>query len=108
MKHLDLTNLYSAKNRIAQIRGFYNHVAVYLVVNMTLLLLREKMTFILLSKRVIGTPELLNTIDWDVFGIPIIWGIALIFHAISVFGAPLLFGRKWEERQLKKYFKNNN
>lgn len=108
MKNPDFTKYKRAKKRVAQIRGFYNHLAVYLVVNIVLFLLQDKMTFILLSKRVFGSPEFLDKINWDVFGTPIIWGIALTFHAINVFGEPLLFGRKWEERQLKKYLKNDN
>jgi len=103
MKNNDFAKLERAKKRVADIRGFYNHVAIYLVVNLILFLLRDKMTFILLSKRVFGSPEFLDGIDWDVFGTPIIWGTALLFHAFCVFGEPFFFGKKWENRKIEQF-----
>lgn len=111
MKNNEYTKLERAKQRIAQLRGFYNHLAVYLIVNTVLLLLRGKMTFILLSKQVFGSPEILDNIDWDVFGTPIVWGIALVLHAVSVFGQPYFFGQGWEKRKIEQFMsqdKNQN
>lgn len=103
MKNQQLTRLDTAKKKVSQIKGFYNHLAVYIIVNIALFLLQGKMTFILLSKRVFGSPELLETINWDVFGTPVVWGIILIIHGTNVFGNGFFFGRKWEERQIQKY-----
>lgn len=98
-----LTKYQRAQKKVSEIRGFYNHLAVYLLVNVTLFLLRDKMTFILLSKRVFGSPEILDSINWDVFGTPIIWGIGLAFHAIMVFGNFSFFGKKWEEKKMQEF-----
>lgn len=96
-----------AQKKVAEIRGFYNHLAVYLIVNTVLFLLRDKMTFILLSKRVFGRLEILESINWDVFGTPIIWGIALIFHAVKVFGNFSFFGKNWEEKKIKQFLEED-
>lgn len=107
MKNKKLTKYQRAQQRVAKIRGFYNHLAVYLIVNIVLILMQDKMTFILLSKRVFGSPEILESINWDVFGTPIIWGIFLIFHAIKVFGNFSLFGKNWEEKKIQQYIEEN-
>lgn len=65
------------------------------------------MTFIPLSKRVFGSPEILESINWDVFGTPIIWGIVLIFHAAKVFGNFSLFGKQWEEKKIQQFMNGN-
>lgn len=107
MENQQLFRLDIAKKKVVQIKGFYNHLAVYIIVNIALFLLQDKMTFILLSKRVFGSPEFLETINWDVFGTPIVWGLILIIHAINVFGNGFFFGRKWEERQIQKYMERD-
>ncbi len=104
----ELTKYERAKKRVAQIRGFYNHLAAYIIVNAILLLLRNKITFILISKTALGNPDFLNWIDWNIYGTPIIWGVILMFHAIKVFGKISFLGSKWEERQLERFMKEEN
>ena len=106
-----LSKLQRAQKKVAQIRGFYNHLAIYLIVNLVLYLLRDKMTVVLLGKRVFGSPEILEHINWDVFGTPIVWGIILVFHAIKVFGNTSIFAKDWEERKIREFLnddENNN
>ncbi|QCX00439.1 2TM domain-containing protein [Aggregatimonas sangjinii] len=97
-----LTKYERAKKRVARIRKFYNHATIYVVVTIILFLLRHEFTFILLSKRALGNPEFLEWIDWNVYGTAIVWGVILAIHGITVFSKPL-FGKSWEERQLKKF-----
>lgn len=105
MENKELTKYERAQRRVAEIRGFYNHLGVYLVVNAVLLLFKERMTVTLLSKRALGNPEFLEWIDWNVYGTPIIWGIILAVHGVKVFGGFSIFGRKWEERQMERFMK---
>ena len=100
-----------AQKKVAQIRGFYNHLVIYSIVNLVLYFLRDKMTVVLLSKQVFGSPEILENMHWDVFGTPIVWGIILVFHAIKVFGNTSIFGKDWEERKIREFLnddENNN
>ncbi len=94
-----------AKFRVAQLKGFYNHVAVYLIVNTLLLVLKDHFTFVLVSKRAVGDPAFLDWIDWNLYGTPIIWGIGLCIHGYKILRGGSFFGRKWEERQLRKFMK---
>lgn len=103
MKTEKFTKYQRAQKKVAKIRGFYNHIVVYLIVNIVLFLLRDKVTIIFLGKRFFGSPEILENINWDIFGTPIIWGIILIFHAVKVFGNFSFFGKDWEEKKLQQF-----
>lgn len=89
-----------AQKRVEELKGFYQHLTAYILVNSFLLLFSKDITFIVLSKEVLGNPEFLNWINWNVWGTPIIWGLALLIHAASVFlKSPF---KNWEERQIRK------
>ncbi|MBM7691395.1 hypothetical protein JOC77_000800 [Peribacillus deserti] len=75
-----------AKKRVQNLKAFYLHAAVYVLVNIMLL-------FINLSS---------DAGNWW-FVYPLCgWGIGLIVHGLStvVFGN---FGSEWEERKIKEY-----
>ena len=73
-----------AKARVAALRLFYIHAAVYGLVNGGLLLLN-----------LLVSPAYL-WFYWSLLG----WGIGLAAHALAVFGGFL--GRDWEERQIRR------
>ncbi len=75
-----------ARTRVHQLRGLYIHAGVFVVVNLSLLLLN-----------VITNPQTL-WFYWVAIG----WGIGLIAHAVVVlwFGGAL--GREWEERTIRR------
>jgi hypothetical protein len=76
----------SARNRVREIRGFYTHALVYVLVNTGLFLV--------------------NVFDdspgfwffWPLIG----WGIGLVAHGASVFGPRRWWGAEWEERKIKE------
>lgn len=94
-----------AKKRVETLKTFYKHLTVFIVVNSFLLLVAKRITFIFLSKEALGNPGFLEWIDWNLYGTPIIWGIALLIHATYVF-IPSPF-KKWEERQIQNYIKRD-
>jgi hypothetical protein len=73
-----------AKKRVEEKKGFFNHLAVYVVVNLMLILIWA------FTSR--GYPWFF----WPLGG----WGIGLIFHFLGVF----VFGKTtaWEEREIEK------
>lgn len=82
-----------AKKRLEKIKGFYGHLASYVIVNLFLLVL-------------IGTGKVRSgesLWDFGMFATPLFWGIGLAFHALGVFGPNLIFGKNWEERKIKEY-----
>ncbi len=80
-----------AKKHVDEIKGFYIHLTVYVIVNL----------FILSS--------IYFNLDGESFGqighffTPFFWGIGLLFHGAKVFGFNPLFSKDWEDRQIKKY-----
>lgn len=100
-----LNQLAKAKKRVVVLKKFYKHLTVYIIVNSFLLLVAKRVTFIFLSKEALGNPEFLEWIDWNLYGTPIIWGIALLLHAAYVFiSSPF---KKWEERQIQSFIRKD-
>jgi hypothetical protein len=86
-----------AKKRVEQIKGFYVHLAVYIVVNLI----------------IVGSFVIRNGFDgepfdfWGALSTTVFWGIGLAFHALHVFGLHGIFGPHWEERQIRKYMEED-
>ena len=86
-----------AKKRVEQIKGFYVHLAVYIVVNL-----------IIVGSSVIRNGFEGEPVDfWGAFSTTVFWGIGLAFHALHVFGMHGIFGRRWEQRQIRKYMEKD-
>ncbi len=71
---------------VRDIKGFYSHVIVYLVVIALLALLN-----------ILGPYEYFWAL-WPALG----WGAGLAYHGISVFEVFSLFGADWEKREIEK------
>lgn len=88
-----------AKKRVEQLKGFYWHLGIYLIVNL----------FISISKmaHILGTNGWTNFeadfFDFGLFATWFFWGIGLAFHAIKVFSLNPVFGKDWEEKQIQKF-----
>lgn len=80
-----------ARKRVSEIKDFYIHLIVYIVVNFCIFLLN-----------VITSPNTL-WFFWVIFG----WGIGIVSHAISVFGIPGILGKDWEEKKIKQFIDKN-
>ena len=94
-----------AQKKVKDIKGFYGHLAVYVIVILVVLLTRGR--FMSINNTVFQDSDFLNWIDWNVFGTPIIWGIFLAIHAFRVFGKHPFLGKNWEERQIQKYMEED-
>ncbi len=76
-----------AKKEVKKIKGFYIHLAVYLIVNTV---------FITNNTIDAGWEGFLGT----VMSIGLFWGIGVFFHWYGTFGKNLVFGKKWEKRKI--------
>jgi hypothetical protein len=79
-----------AKKKLDKIVGFYWHFAVYIVVNLFLIIL-------------IGVNSDEGLWHFGTFATPLFWGIGLIFHFLGVFGPNFMFGKDWEQRKIKEF-----
>jgi len=74
-----------AVKRVKELKEFYIHVGVYLIVNaglfgINMLSSRDSLWFY-----------------WPLLG----WGIGVVIHGFSVYAERGIFGRQWEERKAK-------
>ncbi|OUS01993.1 hypothetical protein A9Q86_04900 [Flavobacteriales bacterium 33_180_T64] len=79
-----------AKKKLDKLMGFYWHLAVYIVVNIFLMVL-------------IGVNSRAGFWHFGTFATPLFWGIGLIFHFLGVFGPDFMFGKGWEKRKIQEY-----
>ena len=76
-----------ARRHACQVRGFYNHLLIYLMVNAALI----GMNYVTSPHRIWWY--------WTTFG----WGIGLLAHALRVFALSGWLGAAWEERRIREY-----
>lgn len=69
------------ERRVAELRDFYTHLVIFLVINGVLQL----------ANWLTGPPRWAL---WPLFG----WGVGLVAHAAAVFVLPVLLGPAWEAR----------
>ena len=81
-----------ASKKVKEIKGFYSHLTVYILVISIL-------TFINLKY----TPEYIWVI-WSAAG----WGIGLLGHASKAYDWVPFFGKDWEEKKIKEFMKEEN
>ena len=75
-----------AKKRVKEMRGFYTHLGVYVLVNLLLFLINTT-----------TSPGVL-WFYWPLFG----WGIGIVMHAVRVFALGRWFGPDWEEKKIQE------
>lgn len=73
-----------AKRRVHQLKAFYTHLLVFVLV------------MVLLAAINVATSPVW-WVQWPLIG----WGIALCVHGLSVFGLIGWLGPDWEERKIK-------
>lgn len=77
---------YRAQKKVKEIREFYEHLAVYILINP-----------IVIAVNLMTSPGYLWFI-WCLMG----WGVGLILHGLTVFNLPPFFDKDWEERKIKE------
>ena len=80
------TKYQKAKEKVAALKVFYVHISVYVIVNLGIFLIN-----------MIVSPDGL-WFFWPLMG----WGLAVVIHALSVFGFGPGFGADWEERKIRE------
>jgi hypothetical protein len=84
-----------AKKRVEDIKGFYTHLSIYLVIN-GLMLLAALGIFE-------GTFIPIQFPGWSYFTTPFFWGIAIFIHWIYVFKSQFNPFKNWEEKKIKQF-----
>ncbi len=90
------------KKRVEKIKGFYTHLAVYIIVN---IFISAVIIFGLTHDESDSFADALT--NFGVYSTWVFWGIGVFFHWLGVFGSNLFFGKDWEKRQIQKYMDGN-
>jgi len=109
------SRLKRAHKRVKNLKGFYRHLRVYIVINILLLLVKFR-AYDYFADEGIMDEGFFDWFEWNIIGTPVIWGLGLGIHAIYVFvlkSRPLKefspkFYKEWEERQIEKYMNEEN
>ncbi|MBF4517964.1 2TM domain-containing protein [Flavobacterium sp. ANB] len=82
---------YQIQKKVVEIRKFYEHLAVYVVSNL-----------ILIVVNLTTSPGYL----WFLWSL-VPWGIAVILDGLRVFGYLPFFNKEWEERKIKEFMEKD-
>lgn len=92
-----------ARRRVEALKGFYKHFLIYILVNAALFIIRGRvLEFFQIES---NDKNFVEWIDWNILIVPLFWGIGLLFHAAKVFQFKFKFLKNWEDRQIKKFLK---
>lgn len=88
-----------AAKRVKELKGFYDHIKIFILINGLLYLLKSGLLHSMLPEGFPTDPRFFDWIDANLF----IWFLILAVHAMYTFRGKLKFLRNWEERQIQKY-----
>ncbi len=77
-----------AKRKVKELKGFYIHLFVYIIVNL-----------FIISRNVQQGD---NLSDIDNYWTAIFWGIGVVGHAMRVFVPNFILGKDWEDRKTRE------
>jgi len=86
-----------AKKKVESIKGFYRHLAVYMIINSIITIIKTTSN--------IGNGDSLSEALFSIgnFFQWVPWGIGLLIHGLVVFNIfSFLLGKGWEERKIKE------
>ncbi len=82
-----------AKKQLGEIKGFYIHLFIYLIVNLCIIVSNYNYKLSIIDA----------FFSWSTLGTAVFWGIGLVSHWSRVFGKNLLFNKDWEEKKIKEF-----
>jgi len=93
-----------AKKKVKEIRGFYNHIGIFVVTTIVIFVVR----FVALPKLgFISEDEgFVDWLNWNTYLLPIIWILVLLVHGLIVYRNKLGLFKKWEERKIAELMEN--
>jgi len=86
-----------AKKRVKDIKGFYSHLSVYVIINIFI-------SGIIIYGLSYDGNERIEKIftNFGVYSTWLFWGIGLFFHWLGVFGFKNILGKSWEDKKIKE------
>lgn len=94
----DLNKYERATKRVKELKGFYNHLKIFIIINGLFYLIKSGWLTPIMPK---GFPTEAYYYDWINANFAI-WGFILVVHGLILYRHKLPFLKNWEERQIKK------
>ena len=96
-------NYIRAKKRVKEIKGFYVHLSVYIIINIFI------SGVIIYGLMTSGDSFNQAITNFGVYSTWVFWGIGMFFHWLGVFGYTSIgFGRDWEEKKIKEMMEKDD
>lgn len=76
-----------AKKRVKQLKAFYNHLLIYVIINALLFVINF-----------VVSPG-----SWWFYWVTIFWGIAVLWQGIGILSRNRFLGKDWEDKKIKEY-----
>lgn len=86
-----------AVKKVKKIKAFYSHAAVYVVINIMI---------VIVNIQDLKPNE--SYFQWQNFSTAIFWGIGLLAHGLSTFAPDWVLGKNWEERKIREFMNKEN
>ena len=104
-----------AKKRVEDEKGFYNHLTVYIIINIIIICVNR---FIFTNTNSISVEQgFTDWLHWNLLATPVLWGIGLLIHGLRVFRKSFwlgkltkksVFGPEWEKRKIKELMEEDD
>ena len=91
-----------AKKRVDQLKGFYVHLLVYVIINGFFSL------NVVIREYFKGVSIQDSMENFSFFSLWFFWGIGLFFHGLGVFKSNFLFSKEWEQRKINAIMEQDN
>lgn len=88
-----------ARKRVKEIKGFYDHVKIFIVVNAFFYLLKSGWLNTFMPEGVELIPVYFNWVNVNL----LVWLSILAVHAVYITRHRWAFLKKWEERKIKEF-----
>lgn len=86
-----------AKKKVKDIKGFYSHLSVYIVIN---IFISGVIIYGLNYENDFRLGRSLS--NFGVYSTWLFWGIGLFFHWLGVFGFKNVLGKSWEDKKIRE------
>lgn len=96
-KYIEEQRYLKAKKRVDNIKGFYVHFMVYVIVN---ILISSIIIAGIMSDNGNNFAKAIG--NFGVYSTWIFWGIGVFFHWLGVFGFGNIVSKNWEDRKIKE------
>lgn len=86
-----------AKKRLEELKRFYIHLAIYLIVNLII------GAFKVNDNMQDGDSFYEAITSYNFYLTPFLWGIGLLSHAFKTFGLNFFLGSNWQQKKIDEY-----